>query len=179
MAEKEQTPGFTISSAIRAERQSRVSTDRSSLSHTLVKSPLWKKNTLQRTESGGFCDNDVATIRNVDPRQESKSLRKELALHVEVAESARRRLRQQAATLRKRSDEIERLRQTIANLESKNANLTAEYQSERDAHKVEMLELQKAYDQFEQLSDQLLNELDQKNERLRIETSHHNGRSVL
>jgi len=98
---------------------------------------------------------------------------------VEVVKVARRRMQEQAAALLQRSDEIEQLRQTIADLESRNAGLTAEHKKELNAQKREILELQKGYDQFEQQSDLLLNELDQKNERLRIATGRHNRWSVL
>jgi predicted NUDIX family phosphoesterase len=77
------------------------------------------------------------------------------------------------------SEEIERLRQTIVKLEAENAQLTAEYQDELDAQRVELLELQQAYDQFEQASDLVLNDLEQKNERLREESRHHSRRSML
>ena len=77
------------------------------------------------------------------------------------------------------SEEIERLRQTIVKLEAENAQLTAEYQDELDAQRVELLELQQAYDQFEQASDLVLNDLEQKNERLRDESRHHSRRSML
>jgi predicted NUDIX family phosphoesterase len=77
------------------------------------------------------------------------------------------------------SEEIERLRQTIVKLEAENAQLTAEYQDELDAQRVELLELQQAYDQFEQASDLVLNDLEQKNERLRDESRHHSKRSML
>jgi predicted NUDIX family phosphoesterase len=77
------------------------------------------------------------------------------------------------------SEEIERLRQTIVKLEAENAQLTAEYQDELDAQRVELLELQQAYDQFEQASDLVLNDLEQKNERLRDESRYHSKRSML
>ena len=77
------------------------------------------------------------------------------------------------------SEEIERLRQTIVKLEAENAQLTAEYQDELDTQRVELLELQQAYDQFEQASDLVLNDLEQKNERLREESRHHSRRSML
>ena len=77
------------------------------------------------------------------------------------------------------SEEIERLRQTIVKLEAENARLTAEYEDELDAQRVELLEFQQAYDQFEQESDLVLKELEQKNERLRDESRHRNRRSLL
>lgn len=126
MSEKEQSTGYAIGRAIRAERHSTGTIDRSNLNGSLVKSPRWITNTLQ-----------------------------------------------------KRSDEIEGLRQAIVRLETENASLIAEHQRELDARRVELLEFQKAYDQFEQQSDQLLNELDQQNERLRTESRRHNSRSLL
>ena len=124
MAEKEQSPGHSITRAISAARHLTGTTDRSSLSDTLVKSSQWKKNTLH-------------------------------------------------------SVELERLRQTVKELEAENARLTIEFQSEVEAQKVELLAIQSAYDQFEQQSDMLLNELDQQNERLRFESKHKNRRSLL
>jgi hypothetical protein len=41
------------------------------------------------------------------------------------------------------------------------------------------LELQQAYDQFEQASDLVLNDLEQKYERIRDESRHHSKRSML
>ena len=63
--------------------------------------------------------------------------------------------------------------------EAEIARLTAEFHVELNAKKGELLEIQEAYDQFEQQSDQILNELDQQNERLRIECKSHNSRSML
>ena len=79
----------------------------------------------------------------------------------------------------KRGEEIELLRQAIAELESENARMAAEHRHELDANKAELRQLQAAYDQFEQQSDVLLNELEQQNERLRDECKRQNRRSVL
>lgn len=124
MEEKGRSSGYPIGNAVRAERKSSSSMDRSILSDTLVKSPLWKKNTLDGIE-------------------------------------------------------VEQLQQTIVELEAEIARLTAEFHVELNAKRGELLEIQEAYDQFEQQSDQILNELDQQNERLRIECKSHNSRSVL
>jgi hypothetical protein len=65
MADKERSSGFAISNAIRAERQSSGMTDRSNLNDTLVKSPQWKKNALQRIEtlrSGDSADPATAVL---------------------------------------------------------------------------------------------------------------------
>lgn len=130
MAEKERPSGIAIINAIRTQRQSGGTTDRSNLGDTLVKSSQWKKNALQRIE----------------------------------AKSAI-----QSPTLQDHVDEIERLQQRIAELEAENARLIAQRRNILEAQKIELLELQHAYDQFQQESDLLLTELDQENRRLRIE----------
>lgn len=130
MAENERPSGIAIINAIRTQRQSGGTTDRSNLGDTLVKSSQWKKNALQRIE----------------------------------AKSAI-----QSPTLQDHVDEIERLQQRIAELEAENARLIAQRRNILEAQKIEMLEIQNAYDQFQQESDLLLTELDQENRRLRIE----------
>jgi hypothetical protein len=75
----------------------------------------------------------------------------------------------QSPTLQDHVDEIERLQQRIAELEAENARLIAQRRNILEAQKIELLELQHAYDQFQQESDLLLTELDQENRRLRIE----------
>lgn len=153
MADKEQLLGLAIIKGMRAHTQRDDATDLSKLNDTLVKSALWKKNTLQGIEDariGG--ENDDAA----DPEE-----------------------RRQTATVRRRADEIELLQQTIAKLEAENATLAARHQEDLGAHRNELLEFQQAYDQFQQQSDSLLNELDQENERLRNECKVNNKRSLL
>jgi len=75
----------------------------------------------------------------------------------------------QSPTLKDHVDEIERLQQRIAELEAENTRLIAQRRNILEAQKIELLELQHAYDQFQQESDLLLTELDQENRRLRIE----------
>ncbi len=153
MADKEQPSGLAMIKGMRIHAQSDDATDLSKLSDTLVKSALWKKNTLQGIEDARIDgDNDDAA----DPEE-----------------------RRQRATLRRRTDEIELLQQTIAKLEAENATLAARHQEELGAHRNELLEFQQAYDQFQQQSDSLLNELDQENERLRNECKVNNKRSLL
>jgi len=130
MAENERPSGIAIINAIRTQRQSGDTADRSNLGETLVKSPQWKKNALQRIEA---------------------------------------KVGMQSPTLQDHVDEIERLQQRIAKLEAENARLIAQRRNILEAQKIEMLELQHAYDQFQQESDLLLTELDQENQRLRIE----------
>ena len=152
MAENERPSGLAIINAIRAEREANRASDRSNLNDTLVKSSLWKENTLQQVDATLTGEND---------------------------DSASQAERRQAATLRRRDEEIERLQQTIVKLEAENARLTAEHQDELDSHRIELAEFQAAYDQFQQQSDQLMNELDEDNERLRLECKLNNKRSML
>jgi len=117
-------------------------------------------------------DDDDAANRDARMRREYKGMREALTVHVKEAIKARRRLREQAATLQKRSEEIERMQQTILQLRAENASLTAHHQSELDGTRNQFFELQAAYDQFQQQSDQLLTELDQENARLRAAPTH-------
>jgi len=178
MAEKEQSSGTAISRAIQAERRSTVTTDRSSLSDTLVKSPQWKKNALQRIESAQSGENGDTTLGEACVQQALKRIRETLARHLKELKDARRQLREQSATLQRRNEENEQLRQTIVKLEAEIANLTTEHRAERDARRVELLQFQKAYDQFEQQTDLVLNELHQQNERLRVESRQRYRRSM-
>lgn len=178
MAEKEQSSGTAISRAIQAERRSTVTTDRSSLSDTLVKSPQWKKNALQRVESAQSGENGDTTLGEACVQQALKRIRETLARHLKELKDARRQLREQSATLQRRNEENEQLRQTIVKLEAEIANLTTEHRAERDARRVELSQFQKAYDQFEQQTDLVLNELHQQNERLRVESRQRYRRSM-
>jgi hypothetical protein len=130
MADKKRPSGVAIINAIRAQRQSGGTTDRSNLGDTLVKSSQWKKNVLQSVED---------------------------------------KVGMPTLTLQKHVDEIEFLRQKLARLEAENARLITQRRDILAAQKIEMLEIQGAYDQFQQESDLLLTELDQENQRLRIE----------
>ncbi len=178
MAEKEQSSGTAIGRAIQAERRSTVTTDRSSLSDTLVKSPQWKKKALQRIESAQSGENSDTTPGEACVQQALKRIRETLARHLKELKDARRQLHEQSATLQRRNEENEQLRQTIVKLEAEIANLTTEHRAECDARRVELLQFQKAYDQFEQQTDLLLNELHQQNERLRVESRPRYRRSM-
>jgi predicted nuclease with TOPRIM domain len=81
--------------------------------------------------------------------------------------------------LQEKHEEIKQLRQTIAKLEAENARLIAKHERELDARRAELLDLKEAYDQFEQESDLLMNELEQKYERLRSRSRYQNPRSML
>ena len=178
MAEKEQLLGTAISRAIQAERRSTVTTDRSSLSDTLVKSPQWKKNALQGIESDQSGTNRDATLRETCVQQAFKRIRETLARHLKELKDVRRQLRKQSATLQRRNEENKQLRQTIVKLETEMANMRTEHRAERDAQRVELLQFQEAYDQFEQQTDLVLDELQQKNERLRVESRQRIRRSM-
>jgi hypothetical protein len=117
-------------------------------------------------------NDDQSTHPDAKVRQEYKGMRKALTVHVKEAIKARRQLREQAATLQKRSEEIERLQQTILQLRAENTSLAMHHQSELDGTRSQFFELQAAYDQFEHQSDQLLTELDQENARLRAGRTH-------
>ena len=146
MAEEQKSSTTGINKALEAERTSRGASDRSSLSDTLVKSPQWKKNTLQLIEAlrAGEADDDPH------------------AREIEV-----------------RDEEIERLRETVLKLKAEKAQLAESHREEIDTKTLELLDLQAAYEQFEQQSDMLLSELDQQNERLRAECKLQNRRSML
>ena len=132
--------------------------DRSRLEETLVKSSIWKKNTLRDIE-----DTRVLSVSlSNDPDTETARLLSRLS-----------------AQLEERNDEIERLRRAVSKLEKEKSRLDREHQRELDEHRTELELLQDAYDQFEQESDSLLAELSQQNERLLDEVRHENVRSML
>lgn len=131
---------------------------RSRLEETLVKSSLWKKQTLRDIEiTRALADNEGTD---------------------ETSRTARLVYRL-SAQLDERNDEIERLRQMIATLEGEKSRLTREHRRELDDHRAELVRLQDAYDQFERESDSLLSELSQQNERLLGECRQQNNRSLL
>ena len=99
-------------------------------------------------------------------------MRETLTVHVKEAIKARRSLREQAATLQERDEQIERLQQMISQLKAENTSLTTRHQSELNGTRNQFFDLQAAYDQFQKQSDQLLTELDQENARLRAGPTH-------
>lgn len=118
-------------------------------------------------------------LETSDVPQETSIMRNALAHRTEEIREATRRLRKQSATLRRRAAEIDRLRQAMMKLEAENARLSERHQSELEAKQAELSNLLAAYDQFEQESDTLLDELSQKNERLRAACKEQNKLSVL
>ncbi|MDH3577771.1 MAG: hypothetical protein OEO71_08135 [Gammaproteobacteria bacterium] len=175
MSEKERSSKFAMLKAISNQRHLSGEADRSNLNATLVKSSLWKKNTLQKIAQS------AEPITTHDVRTEG-----EIALDTERSvplgendDSASQEERRKSAILRRRTEEIERLRREIAKLNEENARLTELHQNKLDAHRNELLEFQRAFDEFQQQSDLLLTELDQDNERLRLECKVNNKRSLL
>ncbi|MGI9248214.1 MAG: hypothetical protein ACR2QI_04325 [Woeseiaceae bacterium] len=163
MAEKERPSGLAISNAIRAQRQSSATTDRSNLKDTLVKSSLWKKKTLERIETAR--SRDAANGETVVLPTDQPSF-------LDIAEQHWQELVSDTDSndhelLQRRSKEIERLQQKIEKLEAENVRLLAQHQEELDARSTELLEFQDAYNQFQRESDLLLNELVHENECLR------------
>ncbi len=175
MADNERPSGFAIINAIRTQRQLRDAPERSDLNDTLVKSALWKEKTLQRIDESA---NAIGT-HELPPEEVGVIGTDQLGPSGDNDDTANPDDRRQSTTRRRRSEETERLRQTIIKLEVENGGLAARRQEELDAHKNELLEFQAAYDQFQQQSDLLINELDQENERLRTECKLTNRRSLL
>lgn len=132
--------------------------DRSRLEETLVKSPMWKKQTLRDIEFSRALAVSESNDRDI--------------------QTARLFFRL-SAQLDERNDEIERLRRAVSKLENEKSHLGRAHQRELKLHRAELEQLQDAYDQFEQESDSLLSELGQQNERLRDECQHQNARSLL
>ena len=113
---------------------------RSRLEETLVKSSIWKKQTLGSIEQNRVLgltasnDSDVQTARL---------------------------LSRLSAQLDERNDEIDRLRREISKLENEKSELSRAHAQELEARRIELHALQDAYDQFEAESDKLLSELSQ------------------
>lgn len=172
MAEKEQS---TDTSA----HEMTGTNDPSGLGRTLVKSPQWVRNTLRALESARSGSNEEHGSGPLIVQSELLGIRAELKQRTAEMKSVRQKLREQSATLRRRGSEIDRLRQTVIELEFANARLSEEHQAELEARRTELSELQSAYDQFEQQSDELLAELDNKNDLLRQECKRRNKLSLL
>ncbi len=175
MSEKERPSELAILKAIRDQRHPSGETDRSNLNATLVKSSIWKKNTLQKIAQSA----KPITMRDVRSEGESALGTEGSSPLAENDESAKQEERRKSAILRRRSEEIDRLQRKIAKLDEENAKLTELHQNKLDAHRNELLEFQRAFEQFQQQSDLLLTELDQENERLRLECKLNNKRSML
>jgi hypothetical protein len=175
MAENERPTGLAIINAIRAERDSNEAPDRSNLNDTLVKSALWKENTLKEIDQA----TQPIRTRDLCPEEAGARGTNHSVPCGENDDSAGHDERKHAAILQRRDDEIKRLHETIVELEAENAQLIAQHRDELDARQKEMLEFQAAYDQFQEQSDLLMNELDQENERLRLECKLNNKRSIL
>ena len=122
---------------------------------------------------------DDASSNESISRQETSAIREALALRTAEIRAATQKLREQSAVMRRRGAEIDRLRQAIVRLEAENTKLAEARQEELEARQAELSNLLAAYDQFEQESDAMLDELSQKNEKLRAECKVQNKLSVL
>ena len=123
-------------------------------------------------DSESNVEEDADTRRDLKIQNENTGMRKALALQVKEVIKARRRLREQEAVLQEHSQEIERLRQTISQLQDEKTSLSERHKDELNGQKIRLVELQEAYDQFQHQSDQLLSELDAENVRLRSGDTH-------
>lgn len=175
MSEKERPSELAILKAISNQRHLSGETDRSNLNVTLVKSSIWKENALRKIAQSA----KPITTHDVRSEGESSLSRKRSASLGENDDSDDQEERRKSAILRRRGEEIERLRRKIAKLNEENARLTELHQDKLDSHRNELLEFQRAFDEFQQQSDLLLTELDQENERLRLECKVNNKRSML
>ena len=175
MSEKKRPSELAIFKAIGNQRHLSGETDRSNLNATLVKSSLWKKNTLQKIAQSA----KPITTHDVRSEDESSLGTRRSAPLGDNDDCANQEERRKSAILRRRSEEIERMRRKIEELNEENARLTELHQNKLDAHRNELLDFQRAFEQFQQESDLLLTELDQENEHLRLECKLNNKRSVL
>ena len=131
---------------------------RSRLEEALVKSSIWKKQTLRDIEK-----------RRAEAARESSDRDAQTA-HL---------LNRLSVQLVERNEEIERLRRAVTRLENEVSRLDHAHQRELDERRAELQQLQDAYDEFEKESDSLLSELSEQNERLRDECRDQNARSLL
>ena len=111
--------------------------DRLRLEETLVKSRIWKKQTLR----------DIELTRALSASESS-----------DRDTQTERMVFRLSAQLDERNDEIERLRRAIAKLEDEKSRLDCAHRRELELHRAELKQLQDAYDQFEKESDSLLSE---------------------
>ncbi len=179
MSEKERSTGNDSHGRARGERLPAGTKDLARLGATLVKSPQWTKNTLQGMEAMRSAVLRSGGTQGADARVETAAMSEALARRAEEMKAATRRLQQQSRTLQRRGQEIDRLRQAILELENEKAELAEAHRAELDAKQLELSDLQAAYDQFEQQADVLLDELSDKNERLKAACKNQNRLSVL
>ena len=124
---------------------SRIS-ERSRLEETIVKSSIWKKQTLRDME-----------LKRALAANESNDRDTETA----------RLIFRLSAQLDERNEEIERMRQAVSKLENEKSDLGREHRRALELHRGELGHMQDAYDQFEKESDDMISELSQQNESLR------------
>jgi hypothetical protein len=112
-------------------------------------------------------EDDSAARRDMKLQNECAGLRQALADQVKEVTRTRSQLQEREGAIQERSKVIERLRQTISSLQEENTRLRARHKDDLDGEKIRIVDLQQAYDQFQQQSDQLLSELEEENLRLR------------
>ena len=126
--------------------------------------------------SAPVVDDSDAARRNAKLRNEVVGIRKALAQQVNEAAEAKQKLQEQEATLQERNKEIKRLQKKVAGLQEENLKLSACHKDDLDGERIRIVELQQAYDQFQQQADQLLSELEEENIRLRFGRRRDNDR---
>jgi hypothetical protein len=112
--------------------------DRSRLEETLVKSSMWKKQTLR----------DIEYTRTLAANESNDRDTQTARLIFRLS-----------AQLDERNDEIERLQRTVSKLETEKAGLRSAHRRELELQRSELEQLQDAYNQFEKESDSLLADL--------------------
>ena len=132
--------------------------DRSRLEETLVKSPMWKRQTMREIE----LNRQMAANESDNREQETARLFFRLS-----------------AQLDERNEEVDRLRKALSKLETQKSAMDKAHRRELERQQDELERLQRAYNQFEEESDSLLSELSQKNQRLLDHFRKSNFRSLL
>ena len=158
MATPELPQGQTPSHTDESNLPSAHIPERSRLEETLVKSSIWKKQTLH----------DIGHGRAPATSEPADSDTRTARLLARLSEQ-----------LDERNEEIDRLRRAVAKLEDEKSELGRTHRQELEQRQTELEILQQAYDQFEMESDSLLAELSQQNEQLLVECRHYNVRSLL
>ena len=119
---------------------------RSRIEEVLVKSSIWKKQTLRDIEQ----KRAQAASATDEPDPETARLLTRLSAQLEA-----------------RNDEISRLRRALSKLRGEKSMQDRAPRRELELRQAELASLQDAYHQFEKESDSLLSELSRQNERLR------------
>lgn len=106
-------------------------------------------------------------VDDEDVRREATNARKLLALHNATMKNARHRLYEEWARVYVRGKRIDSLAQRIAALEDQNGTMNSAYESELAQQQEKFTSLHGAFEEFRQEADQLLDELESENVRLK------------